>query len=125
MPATAERFGLRLSPVDERTDPEKNGRAAAQYLRVLHGQFSDWPLVLAAYNAGEGRVARELARTSTHTFDAISDRLPAETRLYVPKVMATIAARENTDPFALPAPTPKPAPGPAGSTPAGAAGTAP
>ena len=108
MPATAERFGLRTFPVDERNDPDKNARAAAQYLRVLHGQFGDWPLVLAAYNAGEGRVAKELGRATTRSFDAIADRLPAETRLYVPKVMATIAARESMDPFTLAAPTVKP-----------------
>ena len=120
MPATAERFGLHLFPVDDRNDPDKNARAAAQYLRVLHGQFGDWPLVLAAYNAGEGRVAKELGRSSTRSFDAIADRLPAETRLYVPKVMATIAARENMDPFTLAAPTVKP---PLGAT--GAIGATP
>jgi membrane-bound lytic murein transglycosylase D len=104
MPATAQRFGLKTFPVDERTDPAKSGRAAAQYLRVLHARFGDWPLALAAYNAGEGRVGRTLEGSKARSFDGIAAQLPAETRLYVPKVMATVAAREGVDPFALPAP---------------------
>ena len=106
MPATAKRFGLSTFPRDERTHPQKSARAAAQYLRFLHGRFADWPLALAAYNAGEGRVSRELAKAKRRSFDEIADRLPAETRFYVPKVLATVAARENIDPFSLPAPTP-------------------
>ncbi len=105
MPATAKRFGLSTFPFDERTHPQKSARAAAQYLRFLHGRFGDWPLALAAYNAGEGRIARELAKVKRRSFDEIAHRLPAETRFYVPKVLATVAARENVDPFALPPPS--------------------
>jgi membrane-bound lytic murein transglycosylase D len=105
MPATAKRFGLSMFPFDERTHPQKSARAAAQYLRFLHGRFHDWPLALAAYNAGEGRISRELDKAKRRSFDEIADRLSAETRFYVPKVLATVAARENVDPFALPAPT--------------------
>ena len=112
MPATAKRFGLSTFPFDERTHPEKSARAAAQYLRLLHARFGDWPLALAAYNAGEGRISRELAKVPRRSFDEIAPRLPAETRFYVPKVLATVAARENVDPFSLPAPmatiTPRP-----------------
>jgi membrane-bound lytic murein transglycosylase D len=106
MPATAQRFGLSVAPVDQRTDPERSARAAAQYLRFLHGRFGDWPLALAAYNAGEGRVGRTLATAGpkARTFDDIAARLPAETRFYVPKVLATVAAREGVDPLALPPP---------------------
>ncbi len=107
MPATAKRFGLSTFPFDERTDPQKSARAAAQYLRFLHGRFGEWPLAFAAYNAGEGRIARELEKAKRRSFDEIADRLPAETRFYVPKVLATVAARENVDPFALPAPGPR------------------
>ncbi len=104
MPATAERFGMSLRPVDERLHVEKNTRAAAQYLRFLYGRFTSWPLALAAYNAGEGRVGRLLAKTGGQTFAEIADRLPTETRMYVPKVLATVALREGVDPEALPAP---------------------
>jgi len=104
MPATAKRFGLRTFPFDERTDPAKSARAAAQYLRYLHIRFGDWPLALAAYNAGEGRISRALDKAKRRSFDEIADRLSAETRFYVPKVLATVAAREGVDPFSLPAP---------------------
>jgi membrane-bound lytic murein transglycosylase D len=96
MPATARAFGLRTWPFDERTQPGKSARAAAQLLRRLHGRFDSWPLALAAYNAGEGRVAAALKKTPGATsFADIAEKLPAETRLYVPKVLATITVREK------------------------------
>ncbi|MGH8016787.1 MAG: lytic transglycosylase domain-containing protein [Opitutaceae bacterium] len=103
MPATAERFGLRTSWPDERLDPEKSARAAAEYLRFLHGKFRSWPLALAAYNSGEGRVGR-LLKGDRKSFESIQPLLPAETQFYVPKVLATIAVREQVDPDNLPAP---------------------
>ena len=102
---TAERFGLKTRPVDERLVPEKSAHAAAKYLKVLYKQFNSWQLALAAYNAGEGRVARVLKDSSAKTFEAIEDSLPLETQMYVPKVMATVALREGVDPTKLSAPT--------------------
>lgn len=104
MPATAKGLGLRTFMPDERTQPEKSARAAAQYLRQLHRRFGDWPLALAAYNAGEGRVSRLLAREKARTFAEIADDLPAETRMYVPKVLATIEVRAGLAPARLPEP---------------------
>lgn len=103
MPATAKRFGLNLAPRDERLDPAKSARAAAKYLRTLHGQFGSWPLAFAAYNAGDGRVARTLGK-EPGTFEKIADKLPLETQMYVPKVFATVALREEVDPATLPPP---------------------
>ncbi len=100
MPATAERFGLRLTPTDDRLDPFKSGRAAAQYLRLLHRRFDSWPLALAAYNAGEGRVGRALRDHGGTRFEAIAPFLPTETQLYVPKVLATVTLRAGIDPLA-------------------------
>lgn len=97
MPATAQQYGLRLSPGDERLDALKNARAAAKYLNVLHGRFGDWPLALAAYNCGEGRVSKTLRSTGGKTFDDIHDKLPAETRMYVPKIAALVQIREAAD----------------------------
>lgn len=93
MPATATGLGLSLRPFDERTDPRKSADAAARYLRQLHGQFGSWPLALAAYNAGPGRVRRTLQSRGATTYADIAGALPVETRMYVPKVLATVALR--------------------------------
>lgn len=54
IPDTAERFGVR-----DALDPEQNIRGGLAYLRVLLGMFKgDVALAAAAYNAGEGNVAR-------------------------------------------------------------------
>ena len=97
MPATAQEFGLRLSPADERLDALKNARAAARYLKQLHARFGDWSLALAAYNCGQGRVSKSLRASGGRTFDDIHDQLPAETRMYVPKIAALLQLRENAD----------------------------
>lgn len=104
MPATARELGLRTMFPDERGDPVKNARAAARYLRQLHGRFGDWPLTLAAYNAGPGRVRRTLTAKNAKTFTDISAHLPAETRMYVPKVLAILATRAGIAPGRLPPP---------------------
>jgi membrane-bound lytic murein transglycosylase D len=101
MPETARNLGLSTWLPDERTDPAKSARAAAQLLRNLHSRFGDWPLALAAYNAGAGRVSRTLAAKKAKTFAEISPSLPAETRLYVPKIYATIELRTGAAPEKL------------------------
>jgi membrane-bound lytic murein transglycosylase D len=96
MPATAKRYGLSTTwPWDQRLRPEPSARAAADYLRYLHGHFKDWRLALAAYNAGEGAVQELLNRSKEHTYDAIARKLPAETQMYVPKVEAMVLRREG------------------------------
>ncbi|MBL9126305.1 MAG: hypothetical protein JNL97_01600, partial [Verrucomicrobiales bacterium] len=55
----------------------------------------DWPLALAAYNAGPGRVADTLKRRRARSFDAIAPDLPAETQMYVPKFDAVLQRRER------------------------------
>ena len=95
MPETAKSLGLVLFPWDQRLQPEKNGRAAARYLKNLYDEFSDWRLALAAYNAGDGTVSRLLARYAARSYDEIAVHLPAETQMYVPKVEATILRREG------------------------------
>ena len=104
MPATARGLGLSLFPFDTRNDPEKSAHAAAKLLHSLHGRFGSWPLALAAYNAGEGRVGRMLKKQDAKTFAEIAASLPTETRLYVPRVLATLAVRTGVAPNALAAP---------------------
>ncbi len=91
MPATAVRYGLTVAAGnDHRTHPEHSTQAAARYLRDLYNQFGDWKLALAAYNAGENRVQRIIDKTGIRRFEEMSRRrlLPAETRAYVPAVLA-------------------------------------
>jgi len=87
---TAQTFGLRVDGTDERTDPLKSTRAAARYLKFLYARFKDWPLVLAAYNAGERRVQKALEQSRTSDFWQLAESglLPRETQAYVPAVLA-------------------------------------
>ncbi len=103
--AAARRFGLFKETEDFRTHPDKSARAAAQYLAQLYAQFDDWTLAVAAYNAGEGCVRRLLKKHEAHRYADIAAELPAQTQVYVIKVMTTLALRENTHLSALPAPS--------------------
>lgn len=90
IPETAAGFGLSTSGRDDRMDPVKSTRAAARYLRALYSKFGDWNLAMAAYNAGESRVGEAINRGGTRDFWQLSrlGLLPAETRDYVPAVLA-------------------------------------
>ncbi|HEV7487011.1 MAG TPA: transglycosylase SLT domain-containing protein [Thermoanaerobaculia bacterium] len=106
MPETARDYGLRVDWwVDERADPERSTRAAAAYLKDLYKQFNDWPLALAAYNAGPGRIRRAMQSSGSVTFwDLLeNEAVPKETRGYVPTFFATltIASDPSTYGFRL------------------------
>lgn len=93
MPATARRYGLTVAPhLDERIDPVESTRAAAAYMKDLFAQFQDWPLALAAYNAGEDRVARAMVRTGARDFWTLRRHaaLPDETLRYVPAILTRL-----------------------------------
>lgn len=95
MPATAKRFGLSLAPEDERLQPDKQAQAASAYLKLLYARFKDWPLALAAYNAGEGRIGKALKTSGGSSFDDIAPLLSVETQMYVPKIDAVLQRREG------------------------------
>ena len=89
IPATAERFG-----VSDIRNPDQNIRGGVAYLNWLMNEFEGDPvLALAGYNAGEGAVRRH-------------EGVPpyAETRAYVPKVLAawSVARRLCITPPELP-----------------------
>jgi membrane-bound lytic murein transglycosylase D len=91
MPATGKTYGLRQDWwYDGRRDVLAATDAALDYLQFLYGMFSDWELALAAYNWGEGAVARALLRNQAKglPIDYHSLRVPDETRGYVPKLQA-------------------------------------
>jgi membrane-bound lytic murein transglycosylase D len=85
--------------IDERAEPEKATRAAAKYLKTLHGMFKgDWHLALASYNGGPGRVQRAIKRSGRPDFwklTATTRFLPRETRDYVPLILAAIIVARN------------------------------
>ena len=99
MPVTAKRFGLTVDWwLDERRDPYLATVAAARYLKALHGQFGDWQLALAAYNAGEGSISRAMNATGKQSFKALassSSSMRDETRHYVPKFLAMLKITQN------------------------------
>jgi membrane-bound lytic murein transglycosylase D len=94
MAPTARLYGMQVSWwIDERRDPEKATRGAADYLANLYQMFGVWDLALAAYNAGEGKVQRTIDRQRTRDYWKL--RLPKETQLFVPAFMAmTIISKE-------------------------------
>lgn len=103
-PATARSLGLSTFLPDQRTDPKASALAAAKELRRLGRRFGTWPLAIAAYNAGEGRVGRLLAQHHALSYAQIASALPGETRMYVPKVCALVAVRAGVPPNRLPPP---------------------
>jgi hypothetical protein len=92
---TGKRYGLEVSAyVDERRDPVKATAAALTYLQEMHDRFDSWYLSSAGYNTGENRVGRLMRETtgsekgSDEGYWQIWERLPAETRDYVPLMLA-------------------------------------
>jgi membrane-bound lytic murein transglycosylase D len=100
----ARALGLSTFLPDDRLDPGKSAHAVGRRLRVLGQKYSSWPLALAAYNAGEGRVDRAIAVMHTHYFGIVAEGLPTATRRYVPAVLALVAVRTGVTPEQLPAP---------------------
>ena len=94
---TAKAYGLTINTdVDERKDPVQASKAAAAYLKDAFAQFDDWLLAIASYNCGKGAVSRAIAKAGGNAdFWAISPYLPAETRNYVPKFIATAYIMSN------------------------------
>jgi membrane-bound lytic murein transglycosylase D len=86
---TARIYGLRVDWwYDERRDIVASTYAATNYLKDLYGLWNDWLLALAAYNCGEYRVARAMARQKTQDFWSLD--LPSQTERYVPKFLASL-----------------------------------
>jgi len=91
MPRTGKDFDLKQNAFrDDRRDVLASTRAALDYLQRLHRMFGDWHLALAAYNWGEGNVGKAISRNQrAGQALAYNDlHMPAETRLYVPKLQA-------------------------------------
>ncbi|MEO8407505.1 MAG: transglycosylase SLT domain-containing protein [Oxalobacteraceae bacterium] len=93
IPSTGLMYKLKQTMFkDERRDVLASTDAALNYLEKLYGMFGDWQLALAAYNWGEGSVQRAIKKNEAAgkptDFNSLSDLMPAETRNYVPKLLA-------------------------------------
>jgi membrane-bound lytic murein transglycosylase D len=85
IPSTGERYGMRGSGgIDERFDFMKATEGALAYLKTLYEEFKSWPLALAAYNAGENRIRKEIALQRVTDYFYLD--LPMETERYVYKI---------------------------------------
>ncbi len=102
MAATGKLYGLKIDWwIDERKDPVKSTYAAAEHLKDLHNLFGSWPLALASYNAGAGKVQRAVLRTRSDDFwDLKASRyIRKETKNYVPKYMAATIIAKNPESY--------------------------
>jgi membrane-bound lytic murein transglycosylase D len=107
MTHTGKLYGLRIDWwVDERKDPVKSTNAAADHLKDLHNLFGSWPLALASYNAGAGKVQRALLRTRSEDFwDLKASRyIRRETKNYIPKYMAATIIAKNPEAYGFTVP---------------------
>ncbi|MCO5250003.1 MAG: LysM peptidoglycan-binding domain-containing protein [Candidatus Kapabacteria bacterium] len=102
--STGEMYNLNKDKsifVDDRRDPDKATIAAMRHLKDLYNQFGDWHLAMAAYNCGPGCVSRAIRRTggTKPNFWDVMDRLPRETRGYVPMYIATARMAMNPEAY--------------------------
>jgi len=101
---TSSRYGLLTDFwVDERRDPAKATVAAAKYLKDLKARFhGDWYLAWAGYNAGEGKISRAIRKEKTTDFWRMMGKgrtLRAETKHYVPKLIAAALIAKHPERF--------------------------
>lgn len=111
MPHTGKLYGLKIDWwVDERKDPIKSTYAASEHLKDLHNLFGSWPLALASYNAGAGKVQRAVLRTRSEDFwDLKASRyIRRETKNYIPKFMAATIIAKNPEAYGFTVPSGEP-----------------
>ncbi len=85
IPSTGERYGMRKNKsFDERFDLLKATEGALAYLKSLYGEFNNWAIAMAAYNAGENRIRREIELQRMTNYYYLY--LPSETERYVYKI---------------------------------------
>jgi membrane-bound lytic murein transglycosylase D len=106
--STGRHYGLEVGTlIDDRRDPELSTAAAIAYLSDLYDEFDDWYLALAAYNSGAGNVRRAIRRSGSSDFWILRDKLPRETRNYVPAFIASVIVAKNPAAYGFTAPQEK------------------
>ena len=87
MESTGRAYGLEISEsVDERYHVEKSTEAACRFLSKLKDRFGSWTLAAAAYNMGEGGLARRIGQQQVDNYYDL--HLPDETSRYVFRIHA-------------------------------------
>jgi len=100
MRPTAKQYGLVMTEqYDGRRDVVASTTAALDFLEDLYRRFDDWPLALAAYNAGGGTVSKALRKSDSRDF--FRQRLPRETKAYVPRLLAIAAIVADPEAFGV------------------------
>jgi membrane-bound lytic murein transglycosylase D len=99
---TARRYGLTINQwLDERRDPIKSTRAAAEYLAELHDQTgADWRMTLVAWNNGDGGVYRYL-QLMTAPYERLMRRLPRRTCALMNRFMAVALIARHAKEYGL------------------------
>ena len=99
--STARRFGLRVNNyVDERRDPIKSTRVAAEFLARLHDQVDDWRLAVVGWNTGEASIQRFIDRKGMD-YERMSSSLPRRTRALLNRFMAVAFIAHHADEYGI------------------------
>jgi membrane-bound lytic murein transglycosylase D len=99
--ATARHYGLQVNDyVDERRDPIKSTRAAAEYLASLHEDVGDWRLAIVAWNTGEGML-QKFVLDRGDDYDRLLDQLPGRTRGLLNRFMAVAFISKNAKEYGI------------------------
>lgn len=98
MQGTGRDYGLEVnSNIDERYHVEKATRAACRYLKDAYAKYHDWVAVAASYNAGQARIASQLAKQDVD--DSLDLQLVEETARYVYRILAAKQMFSNPTAF--------------------------
>lgn len=102
IPKTAKSMGLTINTqIDERKDPIKSTQVAIEYLKYLKNSFGKWYLAAIAYNCGEGRLRRAIAKANSDSLGILLDPdkkyIPLESRMYIRKILSVSFLFHNID----------------------------
>lgn len=98
MPVAAKHLNLMHTPFkDERRDIVRSTEAALDLMQELYTKYGDWHIALAAYNWGPGNMSRALDNNKRRQLPTnyLSLRMPMETMVFVPKLLALREIIEN------------------------------
>jgi hypothetical protein len=100
MKETGKREGLYINDnIDERYNMKKATKSALTHLKRLHGEFGDWFIAMAAYNAGAGRLREAIENQETRDFFELS--LPEETERYIFRILSLKEIVLNREKYGL------------------------